>query len=118
MEQELANESFCYLTTIGRVTGEPHEIEIWFASRDDTIYMLSGGGDRSDWVRNIVANREVHVRIRDRQFQGRARLVEEPAEEEWAREALPTKYGSSYAGDLTPWSQTALPIAVDLLSAS
>ncbi len=32
---------------------KPHEIEIWFADDDDTLYMLSGGGDRSDWVRNL-----------------------------------------------------------------
>lgn len=118
MDQELANESFCYLITTGRVTGEPHEIEIWFALRDDTIYMLSGGGDRSDWVRNILANPEVRVRIRDQHFEGRARVVEEPGEEEWARAGLPTKYGSSYGGDLTRWSRTALPIAVDLRSAT
>ena len=27
----LADEDFCYLTTTGRVTGRPHEIEIWFS---------------------------------------------------------------------------------------
>ena len=25
------DDDFCYLTTRGRVTGAPHEIEIWFA---------------------------------------------------------------------------------------
>jgi hypothetical protein len=24
-------EPFCYLTTVGRVSGRPHTIEIWFA---------------------------------------------------------------------------------------
>ena len=28
---EHAGEQFCYLTTTGRVTGRPHEVEIWFA---------------------------------------------------------------------------------------
>ena len=27
----LAGETYCYLTTTGRVTGKPHTIEIWFA---------------------------------------------------------------------------------------
>ncbi len=27
--RELDAEQFCYLTTIGRVTGRPHEIENW-----------------------------------------------------------------------------------------
>ena len=44
----LAGEDFCYLTTTGRVTGRPHEIEIWFALDGATLYMLSGGRGRSD----------------------------------------------------------------------
>ena len=48
-----AEDDFCYLTTRGRVTGEPHEIEIWFAIHGDTLYLLAGAGDRSDWVRNL-----------------------------------------------------------------
>ena len=114
MDQALASEPFCDLTTTGRVTAEPHEIEIWFALRDDTIYMLSGGGDRSDWVRNILANPEVEVRIRDQHFEGSARVVEDPEEEEWARETLPAKYDSGYSGNLSSWGRTALPIAIDL----
>jgi deazaflavin-dependent oxidoreductase (nitroreductase family) len=54
---------FCYLTTTGRVSGRPHTIEIWFALRDRTLYLLSGGRDRSDWVRNLLAHPEVTVRI-------------------------------------------------------
>lgn len=30
---QLANEDFCYMTTTGRVSGRPHEIEIWFGAR-------------------------------------------------------------------------------------
>ncbi len=30
----LATENYCYLTTIGRVSGNPHEIEIWFGMQD------------------------------------------------------------------------------------
>ena len=48
-----AGDDFCHLTTRGRVSGRPHEIEIWFALDDGTLYLLSGGGERSDWVRNL-----------------------------------------------------------------
>ena len=47
-------ESFCYVTTTGRRTGDPHRIEIWFAMTGDTIYLLSGGRGRSDWVCNMI----------------------------------------------------------------
>src|SRR5437762_12235586 len=48
-----ADEDFCYLTTTGRVSGKAHTIEIWFALHDNTVYMLSGGGEKSDWVKNL-----------------------------------------------------------------
>ena len=41
--ERLGSEDFCYLTTTGRTSGKPHEIEIWFALRDGTLYLLSGG---------------------------------------------------------------------------
>lgn len=48
-----AGEPFAYLTTTGRVTGAPHEIEIWFAPVDRTVYFLAGDRERADWVRNV-----------------------------------------------------------------
>jgi len=64
LASEHAEERLCYLTTTGRVTGKPHEIEIWFA-RDsgDRIYLLSGGGRNRDWVINLIADPAVGVRI-------------------------------------------------------
>ena len=110
----LGDLDYCYLTTIGRVSGEPREIEIWFALEGSTLYMLSGGRDRSDWVRNLMREPAVAIRIGDEEFTGTARVVEDPAEDELARRLLPEKYGGRYSGDLTNWRSTALPIAVDL----
>src|SRR6476619_3025948 len=110
----LAEESYCYLTTIGRVTGEPREIEIWFGLSDGVLYMLSGGGDRSDWVKNLTKTPAVRVRIADRTFEGNARVVSDPDEGARARQLLFEKYSPSYSGDLVEWRDTALPIAIDL----
>ena len=109
-----SNESFCYLTTTGRSSGNPHTIEIWFALEGSTLYMLSGGGRRSDWVRNLIALPEVTVRIAGRDLQGRARIVTDDAESQTARDLLVSKYQAGYAGDLASWRDRALPIAVDL----
>src|SRR5256885_15125494 len=111
---DLAGESYCYLTTTGRVSGEPREIEIWFGLEGDTLYMLSGGRDRSDWVKNLVKTPEVTVRIGDRAFEGRARVVADEEEDALARRLLFDKYSAGYSGDLSDWRDTALPIAVDL----
>jgi deazaflavin-dependent oxidoreductase (nitroreductase family) len=75
-----ADQEFCYLTTTGRRTGRPHEIEIWFVLLDGTVYLMAGGGDRADWVRNLRADPE--VRLRMGAFDGPAALSA------WARQAL------------------------------
>jgi len=113
--RELAGESFCYLTTTGRVTGRPHEIEIWFSLVPETrtLYMLSGGGDRSDWVRNLRRNPEVTVRIAEERFSGIARQAADAEEDELARRLLVEKY-ESRPGSLANWRRTALPVAVEL----
>ncbi len=109
----LAGEDFCYLTTTGRVTGRPHTIEIWFALDGHALYMLSGGRDRSDWVKNLQRSPEVTIRIADERFEGHARVVEEGEEDELARSLLIEKYEST-PGSLSNWRRTALPVAVDL----
>jgi deazaflavin-dependent oxidoreductase (nitroreductase family) len=109
---------FCYLTTTGRVSGRPHTIEIWFALSDRTLYVLSGGGDRSDWVRNLLRRPEVTVRLGRRDAEalaGRARVVEPGSDEdELARRLVVAKYQPTYGGDLSGWRRSALPVAVDL----
>lgn len=110
----LADEDYCYLTTTGRISGEPREIEIWFGLEGQTLYMLSGGRDRSDWVKNLMREPRVSVRIADRAFDGRARVVDDPDEEARARSLLFEKYSPGYSGDLGDWRERSLPIAVDL----
>ncbi len=111
----LAGEDLCYLTTTGRVTGRPHEIEIWFSlvPETETLYMLSGGGDRSDWVKNLRHDPGVTVRIAGERFGGRARGARDAEEDDLARRLLVEKYESS-PGRLANWGRTALPVAVDL----
>ncbi|MEX0749789.1 MAG: nitroreductase/quinone reductase family protein, partial [Dehalococcoidia bacterium] len=69
-----ADQDYCYVTTTGRVTGNPHTIEIWFAMNDSTIYILAGGRYRSDCVRNAKKAPRVGVRIAGHTFEGGARI--------------------------------------------
>jgi deazaflavin-dependent oxidoreductase (nitroreductase family) len=108
------DEDFCYLTTTGRVSGLPREIEIWFALRGSTVYMLSGARERSGWVRNIQERPAVTVRIGGTLMKGAARVVADSAEDQLVRRLLLEKYRERDSDDLTGWSQTALPVAVEL----
>lgn len=112
-------EDFCYLTTTGRRTGRPHTIEIWFGASDAGIFMLSGGGRRADWVRNLQADPSVNVRVGNRTYSGTARLVRDADEDALARRLLAAKYQGWREGKpLSRWASTALAVAVDLPKSS
>ena len=108
-------EPFAYLTTTGRRTGEPHQIEIWFGAKDDTVYLLAGGRDTADWVRNLMQEPRVNLRIGERVWNAVARpVVPGTDEDDLARLLLVDKYSPTYSGDLSEWRVSALPVAVDL----
>jgi deazaflavin-dependent oxidoreductase (nitroreductase family) len=110
----LGEEDFAYLTTIGRRTGREHRIEIWFGLSGGVVYMLSGGGDGSDWVRNLRANPRVHLRIGDVERPASARVVTDADEEGTARRLLAAKYqGWREGAALSGWARTALVVAVE-----
>jgi deazaflavin-dependent oxidoreductase (nitroreductase family) len=104
--------AFAYLTTSGRISGEPHRVELWFVVHEGTLYLLAGGGTRSDWVRNLLASPRVVVEVGDRRRTTRARFVTAPDEDALARRLMLEKYAPQYAGDLTSWGRTATPVAV------
>ena len=108
------DDDFCYLTTRGRVSGRPHEIEIWFALDGRTLYLLSGGGERSDWVRNLRAERAVTVRLRDTTYDATARVVEGGDESERGRGLVFEKYQPRYSGSLERWRRESLLVAIDV----
>ena len=45
---------YLYLTTTGRVTGQPREIEIWFTEHGGHFY-LTAERESANWVRTPVA---------------------------------------------------------------
>lgn len=110
-----ADESFLYLTTVGRRTGRPHRIEIWFAARDGRLYLLAGSRERSDWVRNLQANPRVTVELGDLTRVGTAHVLEAGTpEDRLARELLVAKYGETE--DLDEWGRTSLPVVIEFLA--
>jgi deazaflavin-dependent oxidoreductase (nitroreductase family) len=56
-------EHFLYLTTIGRKTGLPRQIEIWFVEHQGRYYLVSEGRERSNWVKNLQQAPRVHFSI-------------------------------------------------------
>ncbi|HEX6580561.1 MAG TPA: nitroreductase family deazaflavin-dependent oxidoreductase [Actinomycetota bacterium] len=109
----LVDLDYCYLTTTGRHSGEPHRIEIWFALAEDVVYLLSGGGDRSDWVRNLEVSPDVVLEIGDQERATKARVVTDPEENALARRLVAEKYRPRSREDLDDWERTSLPVAIE-----
>ena len=79
----------------------------------DRLYLLSGGRDRSDWVKNLIADSAVEVRVGEETFAATARVVEDSDEDALARRLLLEKYSPRNSG-LSGWGKSSLPIALDL----
>jgi deazaflavin-dependent oxidoreductase (nitroreductase family) len=114
--ERLTDEDFAYVTTTGRRTGRPHTVEIWFALSNGRMFLLSGGGDRADWVKNIRNDGRIRVRVGSRDVAAVARIVSPgSAEEARARQLLDAKYMGWREGKrLSSWAGTALPVAIEL----
>jgi deazaflavin-dependent oxidoreductase (nitroreductase family) len=65
-----------YLTTTGRRTGLPREIELWFTRHAGRAYVVAETGERAMWVRNLRADPRVRWRVGARRDAGRARVVD------------------------------------------
>ncbi len=109
-----ASEEYCYLTTTGRRSRQPHTIEIWFAVDRGVVYMMAGGRDSSDWVRNLIADPAVRLQIGEHDWDARARVLDAGTEEDArVRRLLRGKYANA-SDDLVSWARTALPVALEV----
>ena len=118
----MSEDDFCYLTTAGRISGEPHEIEIWYEIdpvAPATIFLLAGAGRDSDWVRNLAHHPEATLRFGTDPTEqpARGRILDGDGDEEEAhraKSAVYAKYQARGHGDLAPWRERALAVALDL----
>jgi deazaflavin-dependent oxidoreductase (nitroreductase family) len=110
----LDEEQFCHVRTTGRRTGQVHEIEIWFTAIGDSWYLISGGGDRSDWVKNLQAEPAATVRVGDEQSAVRARApMAHDAERAAAVTRLHAKYAGQVSGSEDDWQRGSFIVALD-----
>ena len=88
---------YLYLTTTGRVTGQPREIEIWFTECGGHFYLVAER-ESANWVRNIQSQPQVKVRVGDHEFNALARVVRndcEPQVTAAVKALFDAKYGWS-----------------------
>ena len=87
---------YLYLTTTGRRSGLPRQIEIWFTRHEGRYYLVAEHGRRARWVQNLLADPAVRVRVGTRRFRARARVLDrrkEAALVDEVRRRSEAKYG-------------------------
>jgi len=88
-------EQYLYLTTRGRRSGKPREIEIWFTHLAGRFYIIAEHAT-SQWLQNLRANPEVEVRVGLHHFPGYARALSEREDADLVRsiqDLSRSKYG-------------------------
>jgi deazaflavin-dependent oxidoreductase (nitroreductase family) len=116
IEPGAGDQPYAWLTTIGRRSGEPRTVELWFVLDGRTVHFLAGGGERAQWVRNADVEPAVRLRLGQRTYECRVRRPDPGSVEDTAaRRRMATKYQGWREGrPLSGWAREALCIAVDL----
>ena len=89
-------EQFLYLTTVGRKSGAPREIEIWFTHVGTAYYLIAEQRAEANWVKNMQHNAHINFRVGARRFAGSGRMLDEKADAALWRvvaERFAQKYG-------------------------
>ena len=103
-------EKYLYLTTRGRNSGLPREIEIWFTHWRGRFYMIAEYAT-SNWVQNVRQHSDVKVRVGEHEFSGRARVLSKEQDGELVAEvqSLSQKkygWGEGLVVEITPAKAT------------
>ena len=86
------------LTTTGRVSGARRRTPLWYVREGDTFLCLSGWGRSSDWLKNVNAHPDAHLRVGSRGWRSRGRPVEDPEEVSRVSAVFAGKYGRRTMG--------------------
>ena len=77
-------------------------------------HVAEHGLDRSDWVRNLMANPEVTLEVGEERRATTARVLDPGSDQDaLARRLLVQRYRPGHGEDLSAWGRTALPVAID-----
>lgn len=110
----LSSEQYCYLTIIGRKTGKPQEIEVWFCIYNNSIYLMSGSDKNSDWIKKLLEDSNATIRIGENFFQVKANLSISRSEDQNIRRVMAEKYTQYKSdGSQNEWVMTSMIIRFD-----
>ena len=78
--QAFANQWSVKLTTIGRSSGQPRTVTVWFVYDGGHVYLQAGKEGHTDWYRNLRKHPEVTLDFGALTARGSAQTVDDPRE--------------------------------------
>ena len=115
VQRALAHDRTVDITTIGRRSGQPRRIEIWFHNLEGRIY-ISGRPGRRSWYANVVAHPDFVFHLKETaqaHIPARAHPITDPAERRRVLSGLLGGIGRE--GQLEDWVDRSPLIEVELL---
>ena len=109
IQTALDTERTIDITTIGRKTGQPRRIEIWFHTVDGQIFITGSPSTRQrDWYQNMVANPEFTFHLKQ-SVNADLNATATPITDEDARRAWFTRYltSSGRNRDIEQWVENS-----------
>lgn len=89
--QRVAGKRILRLTHYGRKSGKPYEVTIWFTVDGGKVYIGTANINRH-WVHNVKHTPRVKLSIAGERFEGEARFLTDPAEQNRAMARVRRKY--------------------------
>ena len=100
------------LTTVGRKSGKPRRVTIWFACNGGKIY-LAGSRKVPHWSKNIGKNPGVELEIGGVRFKGKGRVLAGAKHTAFVRELMFRKYFLAKLSGLFGGYRHAVPVELD-----
>jgi deazaflavin-dependent oxidoreductase (nitroreductase family) len=118
IRQALETERTIDITTVGRTSGRPRRIEMWFHNLEGRLYLTGTPGTR-DWYANLLAHPEFTFHLKGTvraDLRARAAPVVEPARRRAILARLLERLGR--APDLEAWVRESPLAEVEILEAA
>jgi len=113
-DDRLGAQFACHLTTTDHESGRLRIVEAPFVLDGRRLYALAEPGPLAAWVRDVLRDPAVSVRVGETAMHGRAEVLDPGPEIERARELLLVKYDARDPGDVSYWIRSGQPVRVDL----
>ncbi|HZD12218.1 MAG TPA: nitroreductase/quinone reductase family protein, partial [Candidatus Binatus sp.] len=62
VQKALDSSNEVEIMVTGRKTGRKHSTQVWFVRNEKTVYLLPGGGRKSNWYRNAMKAKRIGIR--------------------------------------------------------